>query len=74
VKPCTHSLTIDFQEWSSEEGWVYHRSCVLCGVTYDRQAFLRKLERRIRDRWSLGKSPWKASERNEQGGHGLGVW
>lgn len=41
------------------------RRCLLCGVEYDRAEFLRRLERRIRDRWRLPPSPWTSQERAE---------
>lgn len=53
--PCVHLVV--------EEGPL--RRCLLCGVEYDRAEFLRRLERRIRDRWRLPPSPWTSQERAE---------
>jgi hypothetical protein len=60
---CVHSLTVDEPVWDSEESeWVTWRRCISCDVSYNRQAFLSRLERAIRDRWHPGLSPWTAEE------------
>ena len=60
---CSHALTVEEGVWDTAEfEWVTHRRCLLCGVSYDRQSFLAKLERAIRDRWRLGRSPWTSAE------------
>ncbi len=41
------------------------RWCLFCGNGYNRTAFLEKLQRDIRDRSRLPKSPWSAQERSE---------
>lgn len=41
------------------------RSCLLCGVSYDRLPVLRRLREQILERHRLPPSPWSASERAE---------
>ena len=66
---CTHALTVDDDDWTDylrTARVAIRRTCLLCGMRYDRSAFLLKLERMIRDRYRLPKSPWTAAERSEE--------
>jgi hypothetical protein len=62
--PCAHLTTDD--PWTSPDGLVYvFRSCLLCGLLYDRGAVLVRLREAIRERHRLPPSPWSAQERAE---------
>ena len=62
---CTHRLVVD--DVIENDGEMPPndcvRSCLTCGVSYDRGSALRRLERTIRDRYRLPPSPWTAEER-----------
>lgn len=63
IAPCSHAITVEDRCLTTEDVW---RSCVLCGALYNRTRVLRRLERAIRDRYALPRSPWSASERADE--------
>jgi hypothetical protein len=64
VEPrCDHLV---YDELENEIGPDWWRSCVLCGVSYNRsQRVLDPFRERIRARHRLPPSPWTAAERAE---------
>ena len=66
---CPHALVVETEEASYHPdsfGELHRwRSCLDCGLVYDRTAYLRKLERAIRDRCRLPPSPWSSAERGD---------
>lgn len=60
---CSHPITFDELDLTSGDRW---RSCLTCGVTYNRTKRNKRLERAMRDRYALPRSPWSAPERSDE--------
>lgn len=61
---CRHPLTVEDEEPDyAEQRTRVNRTCLGCGMTYERGAFLDRLEADIRERRRLPSSPWSAAER-----------
>ena len=56
--PCKHLVVDDYDPLDE----VFWRRCLVCGLNYNRTLFCKRLERAIRDRYRLPKSPWAADE------------
>lgn len=51
IPPCAHRFVVDEQDWAERQTGV--RCCLLCGLAYDREAFLFRLRRAIQERHRL---------------------
>lgn len=73
--PCSHLVVFDLQEFQVQPmskrcaiaRTVTMRTCLLCGVSYNRTAVLARLRSRILERLPpiQLKSPWSAAERGD---------
>lgn len=66
MRSCTHAVAVGDDELLGEPPQLTEvRRCLLCGLSYDRDAHWRRLELAIRARYRLPRSPWSAAERAE---------
>lgn len=63
-RACTHRLTFTELAWGDLQGQHRARTCLFCGLAYDRDAALARLQEAIRERYRLPSSPYTAEERS----------